>query len=60
MPKAERTLKIYSLYRQDRKEAVPEVRLSGVWLNKIGFRIGDKVNITTREKLIVIQTIKSD
>ena len=55
MTNPERKLKIYSLYRSTNSEAVPELRLAGAWLNRLGFSIGEKVKIITREKLIIIQ-----
>ena len=37
---------------------VPELKISGVWLEEIGFKAGDTVNITVREELLIIQPFK--
>lgn len=34
---------------------MPEMRISGKWLNKIGFDIGDHVELVLEEKQIVIR-----
>jgi toxic protein SymE len=40
------------------QKTVPELKLSGVWLEKLGFRAGEKVNIIIREQELIITTIK--
>lgn len=42
------------------QKTVPELKLSGVWLEKLGFRAGEKVNIIIREQELIITTIKSE
>lgn len=37
---------------------VPWLSVSGVWLEKLGFKVGDRVNIIIREKLLVIEHIE--
>ncbi|MEA9414158.1 SymE family type I addiction module toxin [Flavobacterium sp. PL02] len=37
---------------------VPWLSVSGVWLEKLGFKVGDTVNIIIREKLLVIEHIE--
>ena len=37
---------------------VPELRMSGQWLRRIGFKPGHKVEVTAREKLLVIRPVK--
>ncbi len=56
MAKSERQIRICSSYKTNK--AVPELRLVGVWFEKLGFNIGDRVSITAREKLLVIQPLK--
>jgi toxic protein SymE len=40
------------------EKIVPELKISGVWLEEIGFKAGDMVNITVREELLIIQPLK--
>ncbi|MBV6644926.1 MAG: SymE family type I addiction module toxin [Cyclobacteriaceae bacterium] len=44
-----RKLRICSKYRYNQE--VPELRLTGHWFKELGFGIGDRVSIITREKL---------
>lgn len=37
---------------------VPWLNVSGVWLEELGFKVGDTVNITTREKLLIIELLE--
>ena len=52
----DRKLKVYSSYRTGKE--VPELRLRGLWLEKLGFHIGDYIRITTHEKLLIIEPEK--
>jgi hypothetical protein len=36
---------------------VPELKVSGIWLEAAGFRVGEKVNIAIKENQLII-TIK--
>jgi antitoxin component of MazEF toxin-antitoxin module len=36
-------------------DTMPEMRISGKWLNKIGFDIGDQVELVLEERQIVIR-----
>ncbi len=40
------------------QKIVPELKLSGVWLEELGFKPGELVSITTREELLIITTLK--
>ena len=51
-----RQLKIYSQYRD--KGEVPQLRLSGKWMERLGFRVGDQVSITTRDQLLIIESLQ--
>ena len=54
-----RQLKVYQQYRSlsSGTRIVPELRLTGLWIEQLGFKIGDKVNITTRDRLLIIEPI---
>lgn len=59
MPKK---VKLQPRYRQlaYSERIVPELKISGVWLEKNGFRAGDTVNITVKEELLIIQPFKGE
>lgn len=51
----ERTLKVY---RQPKSETLrPEIRLSGNWLNRMGFEIGDYIRVVCKQNEILIMKI---
>lgn len=56
-----RKLKVYPKYRplasSYSSRIVPELRLSGVWLERSGFRIGEQVEIIIRDQEIVIKPL---
>lgn len=39
---------------------VPWLNTSGAWLEELGFKAGDVVRITTREKLLIIEPLEGD
>ena len=41
------------------KKIVPELKISGMWLEEIGFKAGETVIITVREELLIIQPFKN-
>lgn len=53
--RSSRQLKVYGLNRSASSKEVPELRLAGVWIEQLGFKVGDLVNITTRDKLLIIE-----
>ncbi|HBH05153.1 MAG TPA: hypothetical protein DDX92_00945 [Flavobacteriales bacterium] len=59
MQKPERSLKIYSHHRSADNKEVPELRLIGCWMEQLGFKVGDRVNITAREGILIIQSVKA-
>ncbi len=61
MPNRTKTIKIHTVYRNHSNNIrrVPVLRLSGVWLEKVGFTAGRQVTITIREELLIIQPIKN-
>lgn len=52
----DRSLKINSNHRDNQQ--VPELRLTGLWMKELGFNVGERVTITTREQLLVIAPAK--
>jgi toxic protein SymE len=58
-----RTLKIQPLIRVSRwsdDTTVPEIRLCGAWLAKLGFCYGEKVEVRTSEGKLVITPVRED
>ncbi|MGJ5676858.1 MAG: SymE family type I addiction module toxin [Nostochopsis sp.] len=53
----DRKLKVYNSYRSKDKQAVPEVRLIGQWLEQSGFKIGEQVQVTIKSQEITIKPI---
>lgn len=39
-------------------KTVPWLSVSGVWLEELGFKVGDTVNIIVREKLLIIEPVE--
>lgn len=56
---ADKKLKIQPKHRQlaYSEKFVPELRLSGVWLERSGFKVGDEVQITVKDQEIVIKPL---
>ena len=54
---ADKKLKIQPKYRQlaYSQKFVPELRLSGMWLEQSGFRIGEQVQVTIKDQEIIIK-----
>ncbi len=53
-----RQLKISSLYRDNKQ--IPKLRLSGIWLEALGFKPGGLINITVRDKLMIIEAVEKE
>ena len=55
-----RQLKVYQQHRSlsSGTRIVPELRLTGVWIEQLGFKIGETVNITMRDRLLIIEPIE--
>ena len=53
-------IKLQSRYRELScgQKIVPWLNISGLWLEKLGFEVGDMVSITTREKLLIIEPLE--
>ena len=58
---ADRKLKVYPKYRPLTNSysvrIVPELRLCGQWLERSGFKIGEQVQITIRDREIIIKPV---
>lgn len=48
-----RRLKVYRKPGCD--DSVPEMRIQGVWLTRLGFNVGDHIELVLEEKQIVIR-----
>ena len=55
-----RQLKVYGLNRSSSNKAVPQLILSGLWVEELGFKIGETVNITTRDRLLIIEPVEGE
>lgn len=53
-----RLLKVYYGHHNNSYKQHPVIRLAGQYLSKADFKIGDKVEITLTENLIVISKIQ--
>lgn len=42
------------------QKIVPWLNVSGAWLEELGFKAGDIVSITTREKLLIIEPLEGE
>lgn len=42
------------------QKIVPSLTLSGIWLEEQGFKVGDRVRITAREKLLIIEPLEGE
>ena len=58
--KETRQLKIYSLNRSSDNKEVPQLRMSGIWIEKLGFKVGDTISITTRDRLLIIEPLVTE
>lgn len=43
-----------------RSENSTGLNVSGAWLEELGFKVGDIVSITTREKLLIIEPLEGE
>jgi toxic protein SymE len=57
---ADRKLKVYPKHRQlaHSQKFVPELRLCGQWLERSGFRIGERVQVTIKDQEIIIKPMQ--
>ena len=45
--------KIYEVYNG--KKTIPQIRINGIWLQELGFNIGDKISLELIEGELVIK-----
>ena len=55
---ASRQLKVYGLHRSADNKEVPQLRISGIWIEQLGFKVGETVNVTTRDRLLIIEPVE--
>jgi toxic protein SymE len=57
-----RQVKLHSKHRalQQHSKQVPWLNISGVWLEKAGFKAGDQVEITVKNNLLIIKNCTCD
>lgn len=41
------------------QKVVPSLKISGVWLEELGFKAGAMVSITTRKQLLIIEPVSN-
>lgn len=56
---ASRQLKVYGLNRSSDNKEVPQLRISGIWIEQLGFKVGETVNVTTRDRLLIIEPVEA-
>lgn len=54
----ERELTVHYQYNRDTE--VPSIRLQGKWLEKYGFKIGDKLNVYSNDSVILVTLKKAE
>ena len=45
--------KIYEVYNG--KKTIPQIRINGIWVQELGFNIGDKISLELIEGKLVIE-----
>ena len=58
--KATKQIKLQPKHREQSggQKIVPCLNVSGVWLEELGFKVGEFVKITVREKLLIIEPLE--
>lgn len=47
--------KIYEVYNG--KKTIPQIRINGIWLQELGFNIGDKISLELIEGKLIIEKL---
>jgi hypothetical protein len=60
-----RELVVTAMYRENggyrrRHKVVPYIRMSGVWLQRLGFRRGDRIEITAEHERLVLTVVRDE
>ena len=50
--------KIYEVYNG--KKTIPQIRINGIWLQELGFNIGDKISLELIEGKLVIEKMPAE
>ena len=50
--------KIYEVYNG--KKTIPQIRINGIWLQELGFNIGDKISLELIEGELVIEKMPAE
>ena len=50
--------KIYEVYNG--KKTIPRIRINGIWLQELGFNIGDKISLELIEGELVIKKLPKE
>ena len=50
--------KIYEVYNG--KKTIPQIRINGIWLQELGFNIGDKISLELFEGKLVIDKMPAE
>ena len=47
--------KIYEVYNG--RKTIPQIRINGIWLQELGFNIGDKISLELIEGKLIIEKL---
>lgn len=47
--------KIYEVYNG--KKTIPQIRINGIWLQELGFNIGDRISLELIEGKLIIEKL---
>ena len=50
--------KIYEVYNG--KNTIPQIRINGIWLQELGFNIGDRISLELIEGKLVIEKMPKE
>ena len=50
--------KIYEVYNG--KKTIPQIRINGIWLQELGFNIGDKISLELIEGKLIIEKLPAE
>lgn len=50
--------KIYEVYNG--KKTIPQIRINGIWLQELGFNIGDKISLELIEGKLIIEKLPQE
>ena len=50
--------KIYEVYNG--KKTIPQIRINGIWLQELGFNIGDRISLELIEGKLIIEKLPAE